>query len=63
MTVSCLTDPPPSTLTDPVVITAPPFIVTGTTDEPFLAQVLLSWTGPHNSPMEVEHWVEVHILV
>lgn len=59
MTVTCLTDPPPSNFLDPLVINKPPFVVSNTTDRPFLARVTLVWAGEHNPPMELEHWVEV----
>lgn len=62
MTVTCLTDPPPSTLLYPLSITEPPFEISGTTDRPFLAKVTLTWVGPQNVPMDVEHWVELDML-
>lgn len=37
----------------------PPFVISGTTDKPFLAKVTLTWAGPRNPPMEIEHWVEL----
>ena len=63
MTVTCLTDPAPSTLLTPMVITDPPFSVVNTTDRPFLARLTLEWAGSQNSAMEVEHWVEVRIVL
>ncbi|KAL6302839.1 hypothetical protein BKA93DRAFT_379999 [Sparassis latifolia] len=62
LTVTCLTDPPPSTLMQPITITEPPFLVMGTTDKPFLARVMLTWVGHINPPMEIEHWVELDPL-
>lgn len=62
MTVTCLSDPPPPTLLSPLSITEPPFEVSGTTDRPFLAKVTLTWVGPQNVPMDVEHWVELELL-
>ncbi|TFK52648.1 hypothetical protein OE88DRAFT_1658023 [Heliocybe sulcata] len=59
MTVSCITEPPPSTLVQPITITEPPFVVRSTTDKPFLVRVKLQWAGAENAPMEVEHWVEL----
>jgi hypothetical protein len=63
MTVTSLTDPsefPALTKSDP------PFAVLGTTNEPFLAKVELSFSGaPHangqltSQTMVLEHWVEV----
>jgi hypothetical protein len=59
MTVSCITDTPPSTLSIPLSIEEPPFIISSTTDKPFLARITLTWAGYQNAPMEVEHWVEL----
>ncbi|KZT25417.1 hypothetical protein NEOLEDRAFT_1133801, partial [Neolentinus lepideus HHB14362 ss-1] len=59
MTVSCVTEAPPSTLLHPITISEPPFIVRSTTDKPFLARIKLEWAGAQNLPMEVEHWVEL----
>lgn len=46
----------------PLVVTDPPYAVMGRTDKPFLARIVMEWTGLHNPPMHVEHWVEVGIL-
>ncbi|KAI0754876.1 hypothetical protein C8Q80DRAFT_395020 [Daedaleopsis nitida] len=59
ITVASVTDPPPSTLAEPVVIDEPPFIVTSTTDRPFLARLTFIWAGSMNPPTEVDHWVEL----
>ncbi|KZT11963.1 uncharacterized protein LAESUDRAFT_160608 [Laetiporus sulphureus 93-53] len=59
LTITCLTDPPPSTLIKPIVVTEPPFVVTRTTDKPFLACINLTWIGAMNPPMDVEHWVDI----
>ncbi|KAH9841474.1 uncharacterized protein C8Q71DRAFT_884337 [Rhodofomes roseus] len=59
LTVTCLSDPPPSTLINPIVVSEPPFAITSTTDRPFLARFTLTWTGSVNAPMDVEHWVDV----
>ncbi|KAI0372264.1 hypothetical protein BV20DRAFT_1051008 [Pilatotrama ljubarskyi] len=59
LTVSCITDPPPSTLTEPVTISEPPFVVTNTSDKPFLARLTFTWAGTMNPPTEIEHWVEL----
>ena len=63
MTVRCATDPPPSTLAQPIVVDKPPFIVTSTTDRPFLARITFTWAGTEgqNPPMDVDHWVEVRL--
>ena len=52
-------DPPPSSFATPLNVADPPFIVSGTTDKPFLAKIKLSWIGNLNPPMEVEHWVKL----
>ena len=63
LTVTCLSDPP-STLTNPITVTEPPFVVTSTTDRPFLARLTFTWTGGNaNPPLELEHWVDVCIFV
>ncbi|KZP05008.1 hypothetical protein FIBSPDRAFT_967656 [Athelia psychrophila] len=62
MTVLCLTDPPPSNFTSPLSVTGPPFQISGSTDRPFLAKVTFTFVGPHNPPMDVEHWVELEPL-
>ncbi|KAH7923356.1 hypothetical protein BV22DRAFT_1130736 [Leucogyrophana mollusca] len=59
ITVTCLTNPPPSTFTTPLTISGPPFVVMGTTDRPFLVRLTLVWAGKQNPPMDVEHWVEL----
>ncbi|OCH91897.1 hypothetical protein OBBRIDRAFT_774513 [Obba rivulosa] len=59
LTITCVTDPPPSTMNEPVVITDPPFAVTSTTDKPFLAKLTFTWAGDTNPPTDVEHWVEL----
>jgi hypothetical protein len=59
MTVACITDPPPSTLSTPLTIEEHPFVISSTTDVPFLAKVTLTWVGPQNVPMELEHWVDL----
>ncbi|KAF9820734.1 hypothetical protein IEO21_01177 [Rhodonia placenta] len=62
LTVTCLTDPPPAPLAEPIVVTAPPFIATGATDRPFLARLTFTWVGNQNAPMDVDHWVELDPL-
>lgn len=57
--MTCITDPPPSSFATPLSTNDPPFVVSGTTDKPFLAKVKLSWAGNQNPPMEIEHWVEL----
>ncbi|EIN12796.1 hypothetical protein PUNSTDRAFT_124482 [Punctularia strigosozonata HHB-11173 SS5] len=61
MTVTCLTDPPPSTLLEPISLDNPPFAIVSSTDRPFLAKVTLTWTEPRtlNPPLDIEHWVEL----
>ncbi|KAI0826902.1 hypothetical protein BC628DRAFT_1418952 [Trametes gibbosa] len=59
LTVTCATDPPPASFVNSIVISKPPFVVTSTTDRPFLARLLFTWTGTMNPPTEVEHWVEL----
>ncbi|TCD70864.1 hypothetical protein EIP91_001172 [Steccherinum ochraceum] len=63
ITVKCLSDPPPSTLSRPLIIEGPPFVITSTTDRPFLASLEFSWAAPdRNASMTVEHWVELDPL-
>ncbi|KZT73877.1 hypothetical protein DAEQUDRAFT_721361 [Daedalea quercina L-15889] len=62
LTVTCVSDPPPSTLITPIVVTEPPFAVTSTTDRPFLARLTLTWTDSVNAPMDIEHWVDIDPL-
>ncbi|CAL1712654.1 unnamed protein product [Somion occarium] len=64
LTVSCITDPPASTLVQPITLDAPPFVLTSTTDRPFLASLRFHWTGRDglNPPITVEHWVELDPL-
>ncbi|KAM5534983.1 hypothetical protein V8D89_011356, partial [Ganoderma adspersum] len=59
LTVSSATDPPPSTLAQPITLTGPPFIITSTTNEPFLARLAFTWAGTMNAETEIEHWVEL----
>jgi hypothetical protein len=59
LTVTCITNPPPSTLVSPRAVTAPPFAIVTTSDRPFLARLVLEYAGSENPPMEIEHWVEV----
>ncbi|KII86700.1 hypothetical protein PLICRDRAFT_55615 [Plicaturopsis crispa FD-325 SS-3] len=59
MTVTCISDPPPSAFPSDIIVSRPPFFASGTTDRPFLARLRLSWIGDHNPPTEVEHWVDV----
>ncbi|KZV66845.1 hypothetical protein PENSPDRAFT_688630 [Peniophora sp. CONT] len=59
MFVRSLTEPPPSTLTEPVVVSTYPFAATLTTDKPFLAEVTLSVVGERNPDIVVQHWVEL----
>lgn len=44
------------------ITSEPPFVVVGTSDQPFLARIELTFTGSGN-PMDqkvvLEHWVEV----
>lgn len=47
---------------EPLEMSGPPFVASGTTAHPFLARVRLEWTsGSLNPPLEVDHWVEVRI--
>lgn len=59
--VTCLTDPPPSSLAEPITIDRAPFILSNTTDRPFLARLTFTWAGVEgqNPSLEVDHWVEV----
>jgi len=44
------------------ITSEPPFVVVGTSDQPFLARIDLSFTGSGNSmdqKVALEHWVEV----
>ncbi|KAI9058472.1 hypothetical protein FKP32DRAFT_1761914, partial [Trametes sanguinea] len=59
LTVTCVTDPPPPTLSEPITISGPPFVVTSTTDKPFLARLTFTWAGSLNPPTEIEHWVDL----
>ncbi|KAI0720588.1 hypothetical protein C8T65DRAFT_293816 [Cerioporus squamosus] len=59
LTVASATDSPPSTLVQPITISEPPFVITSTTDRPFLARMTLTWSGSMNPPTEIEHWVEL----
>ncbi|KAI0356404.1 hypothetical protein OH77DRAFT_1423341 [Trametes cingulata] len=59
LTVSCVTEPPPSTLAEPITVSEPPFVVTSTSDKPFLARLMFTWAGSMNPPTEIEHWVEL----
>lgn len=59
LTVSSATDPSPSTLAQPITLTEPPFIITSTTNEAFLARLAFTWAGTMNAETEIEHWVEV----
>ncbi|KAF7795617.1 hypothetical protein EIP86_006782 [Pleurotus ostreatoroseus] len=61
ITVTCLTDPPPSVLVDPIIVGRAPWIISSTTDRPFLARLTFTWAGSEgqNPPMEVDHWVEL----
>ncbi|KAL7279869.1 hypothetical protein ACG7TL_006278 [Trametes sanguinea] len=58
-TVTCVTDPPPPTVAEPITILEPPFVVTSTTDKPFLARLTFTWAGSLNPPTEIEHWVDL----
>ncbi|GJE88777.1 hypothetical protein PsYK624_048630 [Phanerochaete sordida] len=64
MTIRSVTDPPPLPLLEPIVVDRPPFVVTSTTDKPFLARITFEWAGAEgqNPPLEVEHWVELDPL-
>ncbi|CCM01170.1 uncharacterized protein FIBRA_03218 [Fibroporia radiculosa] len=59
LTITCITDPPPSSLVEPIVITEPPFVVTSTTDKAFLAKLTFLWVGSQNAAMDIEHWVDL----
>ncbi|KAH9891741.1 hypothetical protein C8Q73DRAFT_86298 [Cubamyces lactineus] len=59
VTIACASDPPLSTLVEPSTISEPPFVVTSTTDRPFLARLTFTWAGTKNPPTEIEHWVEL----
>ncbi|CDO74440.1 hypothetical protein BN946_scf184972.g7 [Trametes cinnabarina] len=52
-------NPPPSSATVPLTISEPPFVVTSTTDRPFLVRLSFTWAGSMNPPTEIEHWVEL----
>lgn len=44
------------------ITSEPPFVVVGTSDQPFLARIELSFTGSGNSmdqKIVLEHWVDV----
>ncbi|EKM51788.1 uncharacterized protein PHACADRAFT_31601 [Phanerochaete carnosa HHB-10118-sp] len=64
MTIRSVTDPPPTTLLEPITLDKPPFVVTSTTDKPFLARITFEWVGAdgQNPPLDVEHWVELDPL-
>lgn len=62
ISVRSLTDPPPSTLKEPAVVSTYPFAITLTTDKPFLAEVTLSVVGERNSDIVLQHWVEVRAV-
>ncbi|KAH9924672.1 uncharacterized protein BXZ73DRAFT_103512 [Epithele typhae] len=57
--ISSVTDPPPASLTTPIIVKDPPYIVTSTTDTPFLARLVFTWAGGMNPATEIEHWVEL----
>ncbi|KAI0647961.1 hypothetical protein C8Q79DRAFT_906409 [Trametes meyenii] len=59
LTVECVTDPAPSTFAGPIALSGPPFVLTNTTDKPFLARLKFTWAGTMNPPTEVDHWVEL----
>ncbi|KAI0657331.1 hypothetical protein C8Q70DRAFT_282742 [Cubamyces menziesii] len=59
VTITCASDPPLSTLVEPLTISEPPFVVTSTADRPFLARLTFSWAGTKNPSTEIEHWVEL----
>ena len=59
LSVRSLTEPPPITLVEPVVVSTYPFAVSLTTDRPFLAEVTLSLVGELNPDIVIQHWVEV----
>ncbi|KAI1790156.1 hypothetical protein LXA43DRAFT_891478, partial [Ganoderma leucocontextum] len=59
LSVSSATDPPPSALSEPITLSEPPFVLTGTTDQPFLARLAFTWAGIMNAQTEIEHWVEL----
>ncbi|KAH9080267.1 hypothetical protein EDB83DRAFT_960416 [Lactarius deliciosus] len=64
-TITCLSPNPPPTraLDEPLKVSGPPFFACGTTSQPFLARLRFQWTsGSLNSPLEVEHWVELDML-
>ncbi|KAH9065190.1 hypothetical protein EDB87DRAFT_1679698 [Lactarius vividus] len=64
-TITCLSPNPPPTraLDEPLKVSGPPFFACGTTSQPFLARLRFEWTsGSLNSPLEVEHWVELDML-
>lgn len=55
LTVSSLTNPPPSFFSNgPVSVSEPPFCIMGTSDRPFLANIALQWVGGKGG-MEVAH--------
>ncbi|KAI0070446.1 hypothetical protein K474DRAFT_1776796 [Panus rudis PR-1116 ss-1] len=65
LTVSCRSETPPSTLRDAITLDGPPFVVTSTTDRPFLASLTFQWAGAENvtnPPTTVDHWVELDPL-
>ncbi|RDB26404.1 hypothetical protein Hypma_006714 [Hypsizygus marmoreus] len=66
LTVSSLSDPTGSSV---LTTSRPPFVVVGTTDQPFLARVELQFSGAPNATGEMvdqttvlEHWVELDPL-
>lgn len=62
-TVTCIS-PGTSPIDGPIEMSGPPFFAGGTTPEPFLARLRLEWmSGSLNPPLEVDHWVEVRLLM
>ncbi|PCH40183.1 hypothetical protein WOLCODRAFT_150222 [Wolfiporia cocos MD-104 SS10] len=62
LTITCVTDPPPSTFVEPIVVTDPPFVATGIADKPFLTRLTFTWAGTTNPSTDIEHWVDLDPL-
>ncbi|KAL5482793.1 MLP1_8 [Sanghuangporus weigelae] len=58
MSVDCAADSPATGMS--LSVSEPPFAVMGTSDKPFLAQIILEWVGTRNKPTQIEHWVQLH---
>ena len=49
--------PSGNTQRQPFTVDKAPFAIIGSFSEPFLAKVVMEWTG--GGKMEVEHWIDV----